>query len=149
MRSRAEVASAARVARRSRGARRRVWRAKLGLRADLDAGAEAAATIRSGTMIKEIVHFLRKGPEVTRLQRQYARAEFVDALSARVDAQGYAEVRRELVGDLSGRVLEIGCGTGTMFEYYGTGVELDAIEPEPDFLALAVTKAGTVRASAR
>jgi len=100
-------------------------------------------------MIKEIVHFLRKGPEVMRLQRQYGRAEFVDALNARVDAQGYAEVRRELVGDLSGRVLEIGCGTGTMFEYYAAGVELDAIEPEPDFLALAVPKAGKARARIR
>ena len=93
-------------------------------------------------MIKEIVYFLRKAPEVMHLQRQYARAEFVEALNARVDAQGFAEVRRELVGDLTGRVLEIGCGTGTMFPYYGDGVELDAIEPEPDFLALAGAKVG-------
>jgi SAM-dependent methyltransferase len=93
-------------------------------------------------VLKEIAHFLRKAPEVMRLQRQYDRAGFVDALNARVDAQGYAEVRRELVGDLSGRVLEVGCGPGTMFEYYGDGVELDAIEPEPDFLELALAKAG-------
>jgi SAM-dependent methyltransferase len=93
-------------------------------------------------VLKEIAHFLRMAPEVMRLQRQYDRAGFVDALNARVDAQGYAEVRRELVGDLSGRVLEVGCGTGTMFEYYGDGVELDAIEPEPDFLELALAKAG-------
>jgi ubiquinone/menaquinone biosynthesis C-methylase UbiE len=100
-------------------------------------------------MIKEIVHFVRKAPEVMRLQRQHARAEFVDALNAKVDAQGYAEVRRELVGDLSGRILEIGCGTGTMFQYYRDDVELDAIEPEPDFLALAVAKAGSTVATVR
>jgi hypothetical protein len=33
-----------------------------------------------------------------------------------------------------------------MFEYYGDGVELDAIEPEPDFLELALAKAARVRA---
>jgi SAM-dependent methyltransferase len=100
-------------------------------------------------VIKEIAQFVRNAPEVMRLQRGHARAEFVDAMNARIDAQGYAEVRRELVGDLSGRVLEIGCGTGTMFEYYGSGVELDAIEPEPDFLALAVAKAGKSAARIR
>jgi len=97
-------------------------------------------------MIKEVVQFLRNGPEITRLQRQHTRAEFVDRQNALVDAQGFSEVRRELVGDLSGRVLEIGCGTGTMFEYYKDGVELDAIEPEEDFLALAVPKAETAAA---
>jgi ubiquinone/menaquinone biosynthesis C-methylase UbiE len=103
-------------------------------------------------MIREIVHFLRNGREVGRMQRKYPRAEFVDALNARVDAGGYAEVRRELVADLSGRILEIGCGTGTMFAYYADGVELDAIEPEADFLARAVAKtanaATTIRAAA-
>jgi ubiquinone/menaquinone biosynthesis C-methylase UbiE len=92
-------------------------------------------------MIKEIAHFLRNTPEIVRLQRQQTRAEFVDSLDAKVDAQGFAADRRELVGDLSGRVLEIGCGTGTMFEYYGDRVELDAVEPEQDFLTLAVAKA--------
>lgn|SRR5262245_223837 len=102
-------------------------------------------------MIKEIAHFLRNAPEVLRMQRQHSRAEFSDLLNAKADAQGYAAVRRELVGDLSGRVLEIGCGTGSMFHYYGDGVELDAIEPEHDFLALAVAKArnatGHIRAA--
>lgn len=103
-------------------------------------------------MIKEIAHFLRNAPEVLRMQKQHARAEFLDMLNAKADAQGYAAVRRELVGDLSGRVLEIGCGTGSMFEYYSDDVELDAIEPEQDFLNLAVAKAekasGHIRAVA-
>ena len=101
-------------------------------------------------MIKEIVQFLRNAPELRRLQRQHTRAEFVDVQNAKVDAQGFSEVRRELVGDLSGRVLEIGCGTGTMFQYYSDGVELDAIEPEQDFLAIAAAKVAkaTVRVRA-
>jgi ubiquinone/menaquinone biosynthesis C-methylase UbiE len=100
-------------------------------------------------MIKEIIQFLRNGPELTRLRREHTRAEFFDLQNTRVDAQGFSEVRRELVGDLSGHVLEIGCGTGTMFQYYGKGVELDAIEPEEDFLALAVPKAEKAAARIR
>jgi ubiquinone/menaquinone biosynthesis C-methylase UbiE len=72
-------------------------------------------------------------------------------MMTKADAQGYAETRRELVGDLTGRVLEIGCGTGSMFEYYGAGAQVEGIEPEEDFLALAVSKAaahpGRVRAT--
>jgi ubiquinone/menaquinone biosynthesis C-methylase UbiE len=92
-------------------------------------------------MFKEIGHFIRTSKEVTKLQKQFPRAEFADLMMTRADAQGYGEVRCELVGDLRGRVLEIGCGTGTMFEYYGPAAQVDAIEPEEDFLALAVAKA--------
>jgi ubiquinone/menaquinone biosynthesis C-methylase UbiE len=101
-------------------------------------------------VIKEIGHFIRNGREISRLQRKNPRAEFCDLMMTRADAQGYAEVRRELVGDLTGRVLEIGCGTGAMFEYYGPEAQVDGVEPEQDFLALAVAKArdypGRIRA---
>src|SRR5271166_1785847 len=116
------------------------WRTQRGLGWDVSA-PDRERTGLGAPMIKEIAHFLRNTPEIVRLQRQLPRAEFVDSLDAKVDAQGFAAVRRELVGDLSGRVLEIGCGTGTMFEYYGDRVELDAVEPEQDFLTLAVAKA--------
>jgi ubiquinone/menaquinone biosynthesis C-methylase UbiE len=102
-------------------------------------------------MLKEIGHFIRNGKEVTTLQRQHPRAQFADILASKADEQGYAEVRRELVGDLGGRVLEIGCGTGAMFPYYGAEAQVDAVEPEADFLALAVERAarssGKIRAS--
>jgi ubiquinone/menaquinone biosynthesis C-methylase UbiE len=94
-------------------------------------------------MIKEIAHFIRIGKEVAKLQKEHPRAEYVDLMMAKADAQGYANVRRELVSDLTGRVLEIGCGTGTMFEYYGPGARVEAIEPEDDFLALATSKAAS------
>jgi ubiquinone/menaquinone biosynthesis C-methylase UbiE len=105
-----------------------------------------------GDMFKEIGHFIRTGKEVMPLQKQHGRAEFTDIMMAKADTQGYAAVRRELVGDLTGRVLDIGCGTGTMFGYYAAAARVDAIEPGEDFLALAVSKAtmcpGTVRATA-
>jgi SAM-dependent methyltransferase len=103
-------------------------------------------------MFKEIGHFIKTGKEVSKLQKQLPRAEFSDHMMARADAEGWADTRRELVGDLTGRVLEIGCGTGTMFQYYGRDARVDAIEPEEDFLGLAVGKAepfkGAIRAVA-
>jgi SAM-dependent methyltransferase len=92
-------------------------------------------------MLKEIGHFIRIGKELTKLQKQYPPAQFVDIMSAKADDQGYAEVRRELVGDLTGKILEIGCGTGAMFKYYGAHAQVEAVEPDADFLALAVKKA--------
>jgi SAM-dependent methyltransferase len=103
-------------------------------------------------MFKEIVHFLRTSKEVLPLQKQYPRAEFAELMMSRADAQGFADVRRELVGDLTGRILDIGCGTGRMFEYYGPDAQVDGIEPEEDFLGLATAKAasygGRIRAAA-
>lgn len=103
-------------------------------------------------MFKEIGHFMRTAKEVVPLQKKYPRNQFSDLLMARADEQGYAEVRRELVGDLKGRVLEIGCGTGTMFQYYGPDARVEAIEPEVDFLEIAMPRAaqsgGRIRASA-
>ena len=103
-------------------------------------------------MFREIAQFVRAGPELMRMQRQYSRAEFVDRLNVRADEEGWASKRAELVAGLSGRVLEIGCGTGSMFRYYADDVELDGVEPEEDFLALAMAKAeayrGRIRAAA-
>ena len=104
------------------------------------------------SMLREIAHFVRHAPETIRLQRRCTRAEFLDEFMARADAQGFSEERRELVGDLTGRVLEIGCGTGAVFRYYGEGAQVEGIEPEEDFLALAKSKpgvaAGKIRAAA-
>jgi ubiquinone/menaquinone biosynthesis C-methylase UbiE len=93
-------------------------------------------------MLREIAHFVRAAPTVMKLQKELPRAEFTEALNAQANAQGYAAIRRELVEGLSGRVLEIGCGTGSMFEYFPPEVDrLDGIEPEEDFRALAAAKA--------
>ena len=92
-------------------------------------------------MFKEIAHFARIGKEIAKLQKQHPRADFADIMAERVDAQGWADVRRELVGDLTGRVLDIGCGTGAMFKYFSPHARVEAIEPEQDFLELALKKA--------
>jgi SAM-dependent methyltransferase len=92
-------------------------------------------------MLREIAHFLRQGPQAMRLQTNRSRAEFVDVITAHANERGYGEVRRSLVGGLRGRVLEIGCGTGSMFDYYDPAATVVAIEPEADFFELAVKRA--------
>lgn len=92
-------------------------------------------------MLRELAHFVRNAPEVVKAQKERSKAEFADWLNDRIDAQGFAELRRELAAGLAGRVLEIGCGTGAMFAYYGRDVEVEAIEPDAEFRALAIEKA--------
>jgi SAM-dependent methyltransferase len=46
--------------------------------------------------------------------------------------RGEADLRRELLASVTGRVVEVGAGNGINFEHYPAGVEeLIAIEPEP------------------
>lgn len=53
-------------------------------------------------------------------------------LTAIRQRRGDDEHRRELVAGVSGKVIEVGAGLGTSFEYYPKTVEeLVAIEPEP------------------
>ena len=56
--------------------------------------------------------------------------------------RGGAELRRRLLGGLSGRVVEVGAGSGVSFAYYPTTVqELVAIEPEPNLREMALEAA--------
>lgn len=92
-------------------------------------------------MLRELAHFVRNAPEVVKAQKERNKAEFADWLNDRIDAQGFAAIRRELADGLSGRVIEIGCGTGAMFAYYGPSLQVEAIEPDEDFCSLAREKA--------
>ena len=47
------------------------------------------------------------------------------------------KLRRELLADLRGDVLEIGAGTGANFEHYPQGVRVVALEPDPHMLKRA------------
>jgi ubiquinone/menaquinone biosynthesis C-methylase UbiE len=92
-------------------------------------------------MLREIAHFLRHSPEALRLQAGHSRAEFLDLVTTRANERGYGAVRRDVVGGLRGRILEIGCGTGSMFDYYDPAATVVALEPEADFFELAVKRA--------
>jgi ubiquinone/menaquinone biosynthesis C-methylase UbiE len=54
------------------------------------------------------------------------------------EAKGASEHRDELLAGLSGRVIEVGAGTGLNFEHYRSAVtEVVAVEPEPYLRAAA------------
>jgi ubiquinone/menaquinone biosynthesis C-methylase UbiE len=59
-------------------------------------------------------------------------ARFYDRMTARAERGGLGEMRRELLANASGRVLELGAGTGHNLPYYTDAVtELVMIEPDP------------------
>ena len=59
-------------------------------------------------------------------------ARLFSRVALRMDEQGFREYRQRLVAGLSGRVIEIGAGTGANFAHYPAAVEsVLAVEPEP------------------
>lgn len=61
------------------------------------------------------------------------------------DRSGQAEHRKEMLDGLSGRVVEVGAGTGANFAHYPAEVtEVVAVEPEPYMQQLAVQASGEV-----
>lgn len=92
-------------------------------------------------MFREIAHFIRIAPPLLKLQKQTSQARFFDEISTRADSEGFADTRRALIGDLEGRVLEVGGGTGAMFAYYSPAARVEAIEPDREFLAIAQERA--------
>jgi ubiquinone/menaquinone biosynthesis C-methylase UbiE len=59
-------------------------------------------------------------------------ARYFSRRAARRDEQGLRALREELVAGLSGRVMEVGAGTGLNFARYpGSVREVVAVEPEP------------------
>jgi len=68
-------------------------------------------------------------------------ARYFDLCGARNEERGGRELRGELLAGLSGRVLEVGAGTGLNFSHYPASVrEVVAVEPEP-FLRQRATEA--------
>jgi hypothetical protein len=65
-------------------------------------------------------------------------ARIQDRASAVEERRGGTARRRQLLAGLSGRVVEIGAGSGVSFAHYPAAVtELVAIEPEPNLRELA------------
>jgi ubiquinone/menaquinone biosynthesis C-methylase UbiE len=64
-------------------------------------------------------------------------ARFYDRMTARAERGGLGEMRRVLLSSASGRVLELGAGTGHNLEYYTDAVtELVLAEPDPNMAKL-------------
>lgn len=101
----------------------------------------AAQPAYTGSMLREMAHFLRNGPEIARLQRRLDQPEFAQQIVERANVAGFADQRRALVGDLTGKVLDVGCGTGACFRFYGASADVEAIEPDEGFRRLANSNA--------
>jgi ubiquinone/menaquinone biosynthesis C-methylase UbiE len=68
------------------------------------------------------------------------------AVMSRKEPAEVREHRRELLGGLSGRVLELGAGSGENFGFYPTQVsEVVAVEPEPYLRGKAVEAAASAQ----
>jgi SAM-dependent methyltransferase len=79
-----------------------------------------------------------RGPSV----RHPLFARLLEWNAAREERRGQAELRGELLRGVSGRVLEVGAGTGINFPHYPATVrELVAVEPEPYLRARAAEAA--------
>jgi ubiquinone/menaquinone biosynthesis C-methylase UbiE len=64
-------------------------------------------------------------------------ARYYDRMTARAERGGLGEMRRQLLSSASGRVLELGAGTGHNLEHYTSAVtELVLAEPDPNMAKL-------------
>jgi SAM-dependent methyltransferase len=69
-------------------------------------------------------------------------SRFYAKISPGMEAEGMADLRRELLAPLTGEVVEVGAGNGLNFAHYPAGVNrVVAIEPEPRLRALAAMAA--------
>jgi hypothetical protein len=69
-------------------------------------------------------------------------SRFYAKVSPGMEAEGMADLRRELLAPMTGEVVEVGAGNGLNFAHYPpTVTELLAVEPEPYLRALAETAA--------
>ena len=77
-------------------------------------------------------------------------ARLIERTMRKAEGRGQAEHRRRLLRGLSGRVLELGAGSGTNFNHYPpTVTEVVAVEPEQFLRGLAVKAAATAPVAVR
>ena len=76
-------------------------------------------------------------------------ARAYDVICGFCDRQGLRERRAELLGDLTGTVVELGAGTGFNFEHYPASAEVFASDLNPGMLERAVRRAGEAQATVR
>lgn len=60
-----------------------------------------------------------------------------DIFNAIPEWRTLSKIRRELIPELRGDIIEVGAGTGATFEYYDRSAHVMAIEPDPSMLARA------------
>lgn len=74
-------------------------------------------------------------------------AAIYDKMLASAEKKFLGAIRKEMLKDVSGDVLEVGAGTGANFQYYRNGAHVVAIEPDPYMLERARKRAADVSAN--
>lgn len=70
------------------------------------------------------------------------KAYLYDRLMSTIEKKKLHKVRRLLLSDLRGRVIEFGAGTGVNFDLYPEGTEVTAVEPDQVLREEAMKKVG-------
>ena len=52
----------------------------------------------------------------------------------------FGQLRKEMIADLKGNILDVGCGTGANFEYFNKDAIVIAVEPSTHMLEKAIAK---------
>jgi len=74
-------------------------------------------------------------------RRRYSFARAYEKLMPIVERAGFSEKRQQLLSQASGKVLEIGAGTGLNLPYYQEDVELVAVEPDVEMAGIFRSRA--------
>lgn len=74
-------------------------------------------------------------------------AAIYDRMLASAEKKFFGAIRQEMLRDVSGEVLEIGAGTGANFQYYPSGANVVATEPDPYMLERARKRAAEASAN--
>lgn len=78
-----------------------------------------------------------------------SRADLIHRGMRRIHAAGPRDAFGQVAGRLTGRVLEIGCGTGLLFTDFTAAADVTGIDPDVELLALAVRQAGSAKTRVR
>ncbi len=81
---------------------------------------------------------MSKLQDITKVQRKYDRiARYYDFFENQIEKRLFRRLRREMLESLSGKILEIGVGTGKNLPYYSEKAEVTAIDISPNMLEKA------------
>lgn len=72
-------------------------------------------------------------------------ARIYDIMEYPVEVMFFARLRKELCASVSGKVLEVGIGTGKNLPYYPSGIDLTGIDISSEMLRKAELRAGEMR----